>query len=148
MTTEDAVKILAILKAAYPNNFKGMTKEEATGTINIWASQFSNISAFIVMLAVNKHISSNKFPPTVSEIKDKIKNLYYETVESLSLHKQGIICLDDKKVNTLKEVKREVEQYRGDNPIEPSLNELLDGYTKLLIGKPIVNDEKRRLESS
>ena len=33
MTREETVKILAILKAAYPNSYKGMTKEEANATI-------------------------------------------------------------------------------------------------------------------
>ena len=36
MTRDETTKVLALLKAAYPNSYKGMTKEEAMGTISIW----------------------------------------------------------------------------------------------------------------
>ena len=130
MTVEESAKVLAILKAAYPNHYRDMTKEQATGTINVWASQFVNIPVFVVMLAVNKHISSIKFPPTVSEVKDKIKSLYYETQETLRLHRDGYLELDDNRLSTLNAVLHEVERFRGNNPIEPSINELLDGMDK------------------
>lgn len=130
MTVEESAKVLAILKAAYPNHYRDMTKEQATGTINVWASQFVNIPVFVIMLAVNKHISSNKFPPTVSEVKEKIKSLYYETQETLRLHRDGYLELDDNRLNTLNAVLHEVERFRGNNPIEPSINELLDGMDK------------------
>ena len=128
MTAEDATKMLAVLKAAYPNHYRGMTKDDAIGTINVWATQFSSMSAFVVFIAVNKHISTVKFPPTPCEIKDIIKRLYYESAETLTLHRQGVLQLDETKIKTLNAIREETQQYRGDKAIEPSLNELLGMY--------------------
>lgn len=83
MTKKEALQILAILKAAYPSSYNGMTKEEASGTVAIWCMQFADMPIDIVMMAVHKLISTNKFPPTVSEVKDKIRSIHYESFERL-----------------------------------------------------------------
>ena len=46
MTREETIKVLAILKAAYPNAYKGMTREEAQGTVSVWAMQFASNEVF------------------------------------------------------------------------------------------------------
>ena len=86
MTREDAIKVLSILKAAYPNSYKGMTKDEANGAISVWAIQFSNIPVNIVMIAINKIISNSTFPPSISEVRKKIRDLYYEARNMLIEH--------------------------------------------------------------
>ena len=128
MTTEESIKMLAILKSAYPNSFKNITEETATGIINTWALHFKDISAFIVWMALNKHISTIKYPPTISEIKDKIKNLYYESLETMILYRNGLMELDEKKVRMFKSIMDELEPYINDKKIEPTVNELLDGF--------------------
>lgn len=85
MTKKEAVQILAILKAAYPASYNGMTKEEASGTVSIWAMQFQDLPVDIVLMAVHKLISTNKFPPTVAEVKGKIKTIHWEAYDALSL---------------------------------------------------------------
>ena len=82
MTREETIKILAILKAAYPNSYKNMTKDEANGTVTIWAMQFANIPADVVMIAINKLISTSPFPPAICEVKEKIKGMYWESCET------------------------------------------------------------------
>lgn len=42
MTREDTIKVLAILKAAYPASYRNMSRDEANGTVMIWATQFAN----------------------------------------------------------------------------------------------------------
>jgi hypothetical protein len=84
MTKKEAVQILAILKAAYPSSYNGMTKEEANGTISVWAMQFADMPADIVMMAIHKLISSCKFPPSVAEVKDKIKSIHWETYDIIT----------------------------------------------------------------
>ena len=63
MTKKEATQILAILSAAYPSSYRNMTEQEAQGTVMVWCTQFGDISAEVVMMAVNKCISSSKFPP-------------------------------------------------------------------------------------
>lgn len=78
MTKKEATQILAMLKAAYPNFYKDMGADEAQGTISIWAMQFADLPAEVVLMALNKHISVGKFPPTIAEIKEKITAIYWE----------------------------------------------------------------------
>lgn len=89
MTKEEAIKILSILKAAYPNSYRGMTKEEAMGTVSVWATQFYDVPYFIVSIAVNKLIGTNTFPPAINEVKGKIKGLYFEARTMLDDHKRA-----------------------------------------------------------
>ena len=146
MTQKEATQILAILKAAYPNSYKGMTKEEAIGTVNVWATQFINMPASVVMIAVNKLISTNTFPPSIGEVKEKIRGLYFEAWQALEDHRRAtegytmrngdVITLgeplDDRTVAQLQEIVRVVEPMRTQQRIEPSLTDLLGGYERHL----------------
>lgn len=84
MTKKEALQILAILKAAYPSSYNGMTKEEATGTVAVWCMQFADMPAEIVMMAVHKLISTNKFPPSISEVKNRIQKIHWEAYDIIS----------------------------------------------------------------
>ena len=135
MTQKEATQILAILKAAYPNSYRGMTKEEAIGTVNVWATQFIDIPARVVMIAVNKLISTNTFPPSISEVKEKIRSLYYEAMGELPYQHGGLYLtntqeLPPERIEVLKEIVRVVEPMRTKIGIEPTLGSLLDGYER------------------
>jgi hypothetical protein len=128
MTREEAIKVLAILKAAYPNSYRGMTKEEAHGTVAVWAAQFANMPASVVMIAINKIISKNTFPPSINEVKDEIRGLYWETWHALDLHKRGLVPLDEKTVAALEEIDRIVAPMQSRMSNAPTLTELLESY--------------------
>lgn len=137
MTRQEAIKILSILKAAYPNAYKGMTKEEANGTISIWATQFSNIPLSVVSIAVNKLISTNIFPPSISEVKEKIRSLYWEAWNMLNAHETAInegigSKLDERSLATVKEILKVCEPMRTRINIEPSLESLISGFNSYL----------------
>ena len=101
MTREDTIKVMSILKAAYPNFYKNMTRDEAMGAINVWAMQLRDIPCDIVMMAVNKIIATSKWPPAIAEVREKIKDMYYEAVGSLV----SIEC-DDKQKELLLRISR------------------------------------------
>lgn len=152
MTRQEAIKILSILKAAYPNSYRGMTKEEANGVVGIWATQFASIPYSVVAIAVNKIISVNTFPPSIGEVKEKIRGLYWEAWQMLRDHEQateGVKLtddpnekptyigkpLDEKSLATVKEILRVCEPMRTQINIEPSLSDLLSGYNAYLTGE-------------
>lgn len=158
MTRQEAIQLLSILKAAYPNSYKGMTKDEANGTINIWATQFNNMPYNVVIIAVNKLISTNTFPPSIGEVKEKIRGLYWEAWQMLKSHEdatEGIkwtndpdeeptyygTRLDDKTLAQVKEILRVCEPMRTQRQIEPSLADLLQGYNAYLTDGS--NDKKQ-----
>jgi len=72
MTREETKAILAVLKAGYPNFYKDMTKEDATNTINLWATMFADDPAHIVTEAVKALMCTLKYPPTIADVKEKI----------------------------------------------------------------------------
>lgn len=128
MTPNDAKKVLAILKAAYPNSYKGMSREEAVGTVNVWAAQFAEYPVEVVMLAVQKLISGNVFPPSISEVKTKMQGLYWEATQRLIEHKQ-FNNLSTERVQQLQAIKKAVEPMQSQEKIEPSLTSLLSAYS-------------------
>lgn len=137
MTRTEAIKVLAIMKAAYPNSYRGMTKDEANGTVNIWATQFVNIPVSVVMIAVNKLISTNTFPPSIGEVKEKIRGLYWEAKQELPYQYGGLYAnntdeIPPQKLALLREIIETVEPMRTQQLIEPSLSDLLDGFNGYL----------------
>jgi hypothetical protein len=145
MTQKEATQILAILKAAYPNSYRGMSKDEAIGTVNVWATQFIDMPVNVVMIAVNKLISTNTFPPSINEVKEKIRSLYFEAWGMLKRHKQALEgfttregelkriesdILPPERVKALEEIISVTEPMRTQMKLEPSLTDLLNGYEK------------------
>lgn len=133
MTKKEALQILAILKAAYPSSYNGMTKEEATGTVAVWCMQFADIPAEIVMMAIHKLISTNKFPPSISEVKNKIQKIHWEAYEiiSNSVMRESIPAENLKKFQMIYEATKE---YRMAALAEPATLNLIQNAQRLQIG--------------
>lgn len=77
MSREETVKILAVLRAAYPNFYKGMSKDDLVAIVNLWQKVFAADSYETVSAAVLALISSktNSFPPVIGEIRQKISDI-------------------------------------------------------------------------
>ena len=133
MTKKEAVQILAILKAAYPASYNGMTKEEANGTVSVWCLQFSNMPVDIVMMAIQKLISTNKFPPTVAEVKQKIQAIHWEAYEMISSSSfEGL--LSDKAKEKYQRIYDATKDYRVQLG-EPYIAQMMSGNQLLLGGE-------------
>jgi hypothetical protein len=133
VTREETIKILAILKAAYPNSYRNMSKEEANGTVAIWTMQFAQFPAELVMLAVNKLISSSPFPPAIWEVKDKIRGMYWEVWGILAEDNQYNKLTTDQRA-TYQRILDAIEPLRSTERPEPSIIELMGGNNKKLLG--------------
>lgn len=72
MNREETKAVLAILKAAYPNFYKDMSKEEATNIVNLWSAMFVDDDPQIVTEAVKSLICTLKYPPVIADVKQKI----------------------------------------------------------------------------
>lgn len=76
MTVDETKMILGILKTAYPNFYKDMSKQEMLNIINLWADMFKNDNSKLVTVAVKELINTFQYPPTIADIKNK---MYYLT---------------------------------------------------------------------
>lgn len=133
MTATESLAILAILKAAYPNAYKNVTDEDAASISAIWGAQFAEIPAKIVLIAVNKWIAANPFPPAISELKRKIESLHLEAWEALQSNR---ICknLSPEQIAELKQIQDVTARLRSRATLEPSLLEITAQAGNLLPG--------------
>ena len=131
MTKKEAAQILAILKAAYPASFNGMTKEEASGTVSVWAMQFENMPVDIVSLAIHKCIATNKFPPTVAEVKEKIKTIHWEAYDAITMKREFLPESTVKKCQVIYDI---TSGYKYGKGYEPQIALLIDESRPLIGG--------------
>ena len=126
MTREETIKVLAILKAAYPNSYKNMSLDEANATASVWAVQFAEVPVDLVMIAINKAISTSPFPPAISEIKEKIKSMYWEVWEILTRNSciKTLTAAQEAKYQKMLEIIDSVSNNPG---AEPSIKDLVEG---------------------
>jgi hypothetical protein len=129
MTRDETIKMLAILKAAYPNSYKGMTKDEANGMIAVWTMQFADMPADIVLMALNKLISTSQFPPAISEVKKKISNLHWEAYDMIS-DKTTAALLQDEEIAKYQRIYEITKRMKINTNLEPTLTEMMNGGTQ------------------
>ena len=73
MTMDETIGILGIMKIAYPNFYKNLSKEEAQQTAMLWAQMFEGDNSKVVTEAVKALICTLKYPPTVADVKEKMR---------------------------------------------------------------------------
>lgn len=132
MTTNEASMVLAILKAAYPSSYNNMTKREANGTVAVWAIQFADIPVDIVLMAVQKMISTSKFPPSISEVKGRIQALHWEAYECIT--STGNDLISPEIMGEYKRIYEATRDYRNIQSYEPTLDQMLLESKTLLLG--------------
>ena len=82
MTRDDATKLLALIKVAYPSSYKDMDRDFANATVNMWQSTFPNVPYEVMETAFNQFRKKSKFPPTVADMYEELKGLYYSALQT------------------------------------------------------------------
>ena len=77
MERNDVLKIMAVLRGAYPQFYRGITRVEAEDTVNLWVDMFGNDDPALVAAAVKSVIEGDEkgFPPTIGQVKAKMRLL-------------------------------------------------------------------------
>lgn len=77
MTKADTVRIMAILRTAYPGYYKGQSREDATAAVNLWADLFADDDPGVVLAAIKAHIATDTkgYPPVIGQIKEQVTRL-------------------------------------------------------------------------
>ena len=133
MTRDETTKILAVLKAAYPNSYKNMTQKEALGTVAVWHMQFADMPPEIVLMAVQKCISTSTFTPSISEVKKKIGSICWEAYDMIT--DTGMHLLSPDEVKKAEYIYQKTRDYKYDTPQEPTLYQMIsDTETMKLLG--------------
>ncbi|MGJ8754117.1 replicative helicase loader/inhibitor [Clostridium botulinum] len=72
MTQEETIKILSIIKAAYPQWARDLKPTDAKAMVNLWGAMLEDYPYNVVQIAIKKIIATNKFPPSVAEVIEAI----------------------------------------------------------------------------
>lgn len=77
MIREEIIKLMSVLRGAYPQFYRDISKTEALDTINLWADMFANDDAALVGAAVKSLIEGDEkgFPPTIGQVKARMRLL-------------------------------------------------------------------------
>ena len=117
-----------MLAAAYPTAaIKNASPTEAEGIVTVWAIQFANIPADIVFMAINKHISKEKFFPSISEIKENLSGIHWDAYTAISGTRAK--CMSAAQLDEYKRIYETTKNYKT-GIVEPELNEMLISNSK------------------
>lgn len=77
MTTQEAAKILAVLRVSYPHSFKNFSAEDVNAAVNLWAEMFDSEPYEAVSAAVKTMIATRQegYSPTIGEVKEYLRKL-------------------------------------------------------------------------
>ena len=112
MTREESIKLLALIKVAYPTAYKDMDDATKRATVAMWHSTFQNVQYPIMELAFENFRRFSKFPPTVSEMFDEIKGLYHQSFQDLTMAR---LCGDADAEMRCQYVMEQTSAYRGND---------------------------------
>ena len=87
MNKQEAVKLLALIKVAYPTAYRDMDEASKKATVNMWAMSFPEWPYGIMEQALNHFRLVRKFPPTVAEMVEELRHIYNQATEGALVHK-------------------------------------------------------------
>ena len=110
MNREESIKLLALIKVAYPTAYRDMDKETKLATVNMWQTTFSSVPYAIMEMAFNRFRMTSKFPPTVAEMAEELVNVYYQALdEAMVSHSMG----DQESLGLYRGIMRVTEPYKS-----------------------------------
>ena len=74
MTKNELLDIVTVIVMSYPDRFK---EESIPGMVTAWYAFFKDDDKSAVELAVTKHIASNKWPPSIAEIRESMAEILH-----------------------------------------------------------------------
>lgn len=77
MNREETIKIMSVLRGAYPQFYRNTTKQDALDTVNLWAEMFQDDPVELVAAAAKALIVTDAkgFPPSIGAVKEKLRQI-------------------------------------------------------------------------
>ena len=77
MNRKETALVLGTLQAAYPNFYRGQTREQIEAAVNLWTDQFAEADYKMVTAAVKGIIATRTegYPPTIGLVNEMIRKL-------------------------------------------------------------------------
>ena len=78
MNRQETAAIMGVLKAAYPDYYRGMSKDDAVAIVNLWSTMFADDDFRMVQAAVQHYIATDAKqyrPPHIGAIKESLSRM-------------------------------------------------------------------------
>lgn len=89
MTQEESIKLLALIKLAYPNSYKDIDRDTQLATVNMWQRAFADIPLGILEMALDNFVKVSKFPPTIADIVERLSAMNSEATLYMLTLREG-----------------------------------------------------------
>lgn len=128
MTVEESIKLLALIKLAYPNAYKNIDKDTQMGTVKMWQHNFCKVPFAIMEMALEHYQQTAEFQPSTANIREELKNMHYEALQNV-LFTNG----EQRKLNQY--IMEQTEQFKksNDQVINIQSQNLLNSANRFLI---------------
>lgn len=129
MNKQEAVKLLALIKVAYPTAYRDMDEASKRATVNMWANSFPEVPYGIMEQAFNHFRMVSKFPPTVAEMVEELKQIHYQATE------YALVCSsmgNDADARQYRAIMDATSRYKDMDHFWGRLNMIVDGGNKAL----------------
>jgi len=80
MTQKETAYLLSILRAAYPRFYFDVSPDDLKISVDTWAVMLSDTSLDVATVALQRLIATNKFPPTIAEMRESISAVIHPTM--------------------------------------------------------------------
>lgn len=87
MNKKEAIQLLALIKVAYPTAYRDMDQASKQATVNMWHMSFPDVPYPIMEQAFNHFRMISKYPPTVAEMVEELKQIHFHATECALVHK-------------------------------------------------------------
>ena len=112
MNKQEAVKLLALIKIAYPTAYRDMDEASKKATVSMWHMSFPDVPYPIMEQAFNHFRMVSKYPPTVAEMVEELRSIYYQAMEGALVNKS---LGNGELVQRFKEVMAYTSRYKDDD---------------------------------
>lgn len=87
MNKQEATRLLALVKVAYPTAYRDLDDATKKATVNMWQMSFPDVPYPIMEQAFNHFRMVSKFPPTVAEMVEELRYIHYHATECALVNK-------------------------------------------------------------
>lgn len=113
MTEKEAIKLLALIKVAYPTAYRDMDDASKRATVAMWYQTFASVPYPIMEMAFDHFRRVSKFPPTVADMFDALKEVYNAAVGELFETLQ--FSKDPEAIRRYEYIMKHTERFKADH---------------------------------
>ena len=80
MTEKETVEVVTLIVASYPASERFKDAQTVRAMTKVWARIFKDDPSELVQLAVSQHISTNAWPPSIAEIRERMVRIAHPEI--------------------------------------------------------------------